>query len=170
MANTIYDLAKAAGVFGKEVLEDVSPDEVLNRASEIREAGGDRAFLRAMHIASENERVAAETDALKRGDAAAFLKLVSRSGGSSYKLLQNVHVGRTPERQEVAVALAVSEAVLGSAEDGACRVHGGGFAGTILAFVPEENTDSYRAAMDAVFGEGSCFTVRVCPEGGAEIV
>ena len=127
-----------------------------------------------MHIAAENERVRGEADALKRGDMPAFLDLIHRSGDSSYKLLQNVHVDRTPQRQEVAVALAISEAVLGSAEDGAlrsgvCRVHGGGFAGTILAFVPEGDADRYRAAMDEAFGEGSCFIVRICPEGGTEL-
>lgn len=160
------DLAAAAGVFGKEVLEDVTLEEVIGHAAEIREAGGDRAFLRAMHIASENRRVQAEADALKRGDMDAFLDLIERSGDSSYKLLQNVHVDRTPGRQELAVALAISSELL---DGGACRVHGGGFAGTILAVVPEADVDGYRAAMDETFGEGSCFVVRICPEGGMEV-
>ena len=161
------DLAAAASVCGKDVLEGVSLDDVIARAADIREAGGDRAFLRAMHVAAENARVLEEADALKRGDMPAFLDLVRRSGDSSYKLLQNVHVDRTPERQEVAVALAISEAVLG--RDGACRVHGGGFAGTMIAFVPEGKAEKYRAAMNEVFGEGSCFIVRICPEGGMEV-
>ena len=161
------ELAKAAGVFGKDVLEGITPDEVIAHAAEIREAGGDRAFLRAMHVAAEDVRVLEEAEALKRGDMPAFLDLVRRSGDSSYKLLQNVHKDRTPERQELAVALAISEAVLG--ESGACRVHGGGFAGTILAFVPEADTDRYRAAMDEVFGEESCCIVKISPEGGAEV-
>ncbi len=160
------DLAKAASVFGKEVLEGVTPDEVLARAFDIRSVGGDRAFLRAMHVASENARVLAESEALKRGDMPAFLELVRQSGDSSYKLLQNVHVDRAPEKQELAVALAISEAILGG---GACRVHGGGFAGTILAFVPEAETDRYCAAMDEAFGEGSCFVVRISLEGGMEL-
>ena len=161
------ELEAAAGVFEKDVLEDITLDEVVSHAAEIREAGGDRAFLRAMHVAEENERVMAEAEALKRDDMSAFLDLVRRSGDSSYKLLQNVHTDHMPERQELAVALAISEAMLG--QSGACRVHGGGFAGTILAFVPEADTDRYRAAMDEVFGEGSCFAVKISPEGGAEV-
>ena len=168
------DLAAAADVFGKEVLENVTSDEVIAHASEIRAAGGDRAFLRAMHVASENARVLAEAEALKNGDMPTFLELVRQSGDSSCKLLQNVHTDRMPERQELAVALAISEAVLGrgahgSEESGVCRVHGGGFAGTILAFVPSAETDRYCSAMDEAFGEGSCFVVQISPEGGMEI-
>ena len=159
------EMAKAAGVFNKTVLEDVKLQDVIARASEIRKAGGDRAFLRAVHAASENERVLLETEALKRRDMPAFLDLVRRSGDSSYKLLQNVHTDRMPENQELAVALAVSEAVL-AGTDSACRVHGGGFAGTIQAFVPERNVKPYQAAMDDLFGEGSCLVIRICPEGG----
>lgn len=173
------DLQKAASVFGKQVLGDVSRAEVIECSAQIREVGGDRAFLRAMHVAAENERVRREAEALKRKDMQAFLFLVRRSGDSSYKLLQNVYTDRTPEKQELAVALAVSEAVLinnhteggvlDAAASSACRVHGGGFAGTIEAFVPEEEAGDYKAAMDEVFGEGSCFFVKICPEGGMEV-
>ena len=162
------DLAAAASVFGKEVLEGVTLGEVIAHSDEIRQAGGDRAFLRAMHVASENERVAMEALALRQKNMPAFLKLVRQSGNSSYTLLQNVHTDRVPERQELAVALAVSEAVLG--DDAACRVHGGGFAGTIQAFVPEAQVSRYISAMDDVFGEGSCFVIRVCPEGGVRVI
>ena len=162
------DLAKAAAVFGKKVLEGISSEEVIGHVAEIREAGGDRAFLRAMHIASENERVAKEAAALKEKDMPAFLDLVRRSGDSSYKLLQNVIADRSPEKQELAVALAVSEAVLEGKGESACRVHGGGFAGTIQIFVPEQYAGEYRAAMDAVFGEGSCMLIRICPAGGLQ--
>ena len=162
------ELAKAAGVFGKQVLEGVDPQEVVAQASAIREAGGDRAFLRAMHVAAENERVLLETDALKRKDMTAFLDCVRQSGDSSYKLLQNVYADRSSDRQELAVALAVSEAVLGRAK-AACRVHGGGFGGTIQAFVPEQDVSRYRAGMDALFGDGSCLSVRICPEGCMEV-
>ena len=173
------DLQKAASVFGKEVLEGVSRADVIERAAQIREVGGDRAFLRAMHVAAENERVRREAEALKRKDMRAFLFLLRRSGDSSYKLLQNVYAESTPGKQELAVALSISEAVLinnfgaGSvmevAAKSGCRVHGGGFAGTIEAFVPEEEAEDYRGAMDEVFGEGSCFEVRICPEGGMEV-
>ena len=163
------DLAKAASVFGKEVLEGVSAEDVIGRAVEIRQAGGDRAFLRALHVASENSRVLQEADALKRQDMAAFLALVRRSGESSYKLLQNVYVSSAPEKQELAVALAVSEAVLKHISEGVCRVHGGGFAGTIQAFVEEGCVDRYIAAMDAVFGEGSCFCINISRAGGTQL-
>ena len=162
------DLAAAAGVFGKQVLENISIDEVIAHSREIRQAGGDRAFLRAMHVTAENARVAGEIRALEQKNMPEFLDLVRQSGNSSYKLLQNVYTDRTPEKQELAVALAISEAVL--EESGACRVHGGGFAGTIQAFVPEEMVDEYIRAMDGAFGEGSCFTIRVCPEGGVRII
>ncbi len=163
------DLAKAAGVFGKTVLEGVSAEDVIGRAVEIRQAGGDRAFLRALHVASENSRVLQEAGALKRQDMAAFLALVRRSGESSYKLLQNVYANSTPEKQELAVALAVSEAVLKHISEGVCRVHGGGFAGTIQAFVEEGCVDRYIAAMDAVFGKGSCFCINISSAGGREL-
>ena len=163
------DLANAAKVFGKKVLEDVSLEEVISHAAEIRRAGGDRSLLRAMHVAAENDRVLGEAAALKEGNMPVFLDFVRRSGDSSYKLLQNVHVDRTPERQELAVALAVSEAVLKDKAGSACRVHGGGFAGTIQAFVKEEYAEEYRMAMDSLFGEGSCFFVRICGSGGTQI-
>ena len=165
------ELAKAAEVFGRETVSGLSVEDVIGHSSEIREAGGDRAFLRAMHIAAENERVRGEAEALKRKDMPAFLDLVRRSGNSSYKLLQNVHVDRMPQRQELAVALAISEAVLRKAgTDGACRVHGGGFAGTIQAFVPISLAKDYQAAMDGAFGEGSCVMIRVCPEGAMQLI
>ena len=163
------DLAKAASVFGKEVLEGVSSEDVIGHAAEIREAGGDRAFLRALHVASENNRVLQEAGALKQQDMTAFLALVRRSGESSYKLLQNVYAGSAPEKQELAVALAVSEAVLKHISEGVCRVHGGGFAGTIQAFVEEGCVDRYIAAMDAVFGKGSCFCINISSAGGREL-
>lgn len=162
------ELASAASVFGKDVLEGVTSEDVIGRAAAIRKAGGDRAFLRAMHVAAENDRVRRETEALKRRDMAAFLDLVRQSGDSSYKLLQNVHTSGDPRKQELAVALAVSEAVLGTG-DSACRIHGGGFAGTIQAFVPLQKTDQYITAMNELFGEGSCRTVRICPEGGMQL-
>ena len=162
------ELAKAAGVFGKQVLMGVDRNDVIAKASAIRKVGGDRAFLRAMHVAEENERVLLEVDALKRKDMTAFLDIVRQSGDSSYKLLQNIYASSMPDKQELAVALAISEAVLGRT-DSACRVHGGGFGGTIQAFVPKQDVNSYRTAMDEIFGKGSCLTVRICPEGCMEV-
>ena len=164
------EMAKAAGVFGEEVMNGITPEEVIEHSSEIRAAAGDRAFLRAMHVATENGRVAREAQALKDKNMPEFLKLVRSSGDSSYKLLQNIFAARMPERQELAVALAISEAVLAKAGgESAVRVHGGGFAGTIQAFVPKENAAAYKAAMDEAFGDGSCIIIRVCPEGGMQV-
>ena len=163
------DLAKAAGVFGKTVLESVSSEDVIGHAAEIRKAGGDRAFLRALHVASENNRVLQEADALKRQDMTAFLALVRRSGESSYKLLQNVYASSMPEKQELAVALAVSEIVLKHISEGVSRVHGGGFAGTIQAFVPDDLLAEYKEKTEALFGEGSCYVLAIRPVGGCDV-
>ena len=137
-------------------LRGITSEQLLEKASEIREKAGDRALLRALHFAGETERAKAEAEALKEGDFGEFLRLVKESGDSSYKLLQNVYAGGD---QPIAVALAVSELVLG--EDGVCRVHGGGFAGTIQAFVKIEDVDRYKAEMDKLFGAGACRVMRI---------
>ena len=137
-------------------LRGITSEQLLEKASEIRRKAGDRALLRALHFAGETERAKAEAEALKEGDFGEFLRLVKESGDSSYKLLQNVYAGGD---QPIAVALAVSELVLG--EDGVCRVHGGGFAGTIQAFVKTEAVDRYKTEMDKLFGAGTCRVMRI---------
>ena len=152
------EMEAVAGIFGRNKLRGVTIEKLLEKAHDIREKAGDRALLRALHFAGETERAKAQAEALKEGDFTGFLSLVKESGDSSYKLLQNIYAGRD---QSIAIGLAVSEAVL--AEDGVCRVHGGGFAGTIQAFVKDDAVDRYRTAMEKVFGDGAC---RVLYPGG----
>ena len=160
------EMREVAELFGRDKLRGISAEQLIERALEIRKKVGDRALLRALHFARETERAKAEAEALKEADMEEFLRLVKESGDSSYKLLQNIYAsGRQSanayksEDQPIAVGLAVSELVLG--EDGACRVHGGGFAGTIQAFVKIEAVDRYREAMDKLFGDGACQVLKI---------
>ena len=158
------ELHAVCALFGKDVLRQVPETEFYARLSEVRQAAGDRAALRAIHVYEENRRVAAEVDALRRGDFQRFLRVVNESGLSSQNLLQNVIPAGATTRQEVALALGLARHLLGGR--GACRVHGGGFAGTIQAFVPEDMLASFRSSMEAVLGKGSCHVLSIRPWGG----
>lgn len=158
------ELSAVCALFGKEVLRDVPEADFYTRLPEVRKAAGDRAVLRAIHVYEENRRVAAEVDALRRGDFPAFLRVVNESGFSSQNLLQNVIPTGATAHQEVALALGLARHLLGSR--GACRVHGGGFAGTIQAFVPNDMLDDFRSRMEAVLGAGSCHVLAIRPQGG----
>ena len=158
------EMKQIAGHFGKAVLQEVSEAEFLSKLPELRELYGDRPVLRAIHWYEENKRVETQVAALESGDFDAFLKAVNASGDSSYKYLQNVYSPRHLEAQAIPVALAVSDLVL--KDRGASRVHGGGFAGTIQAFVPDDLVEDYRKAMDGLFGEGACHILFVRPVGG----
>ena len=158
------ELKAVCRVFGKEYLRDVDEAAFYENIAAVRKAAGDRAVLRAIHIFEENKRVEKQTIALLDGDFESFLKLVTESGHSSWLYLQNVvPAGRTAQ-QEVAYALAVARQLLGSR--GACRVHGGGFAGTIQAFVPGDMVDSFRTGMESALGAGSCHMMSIRKEGG----
>ena len=158
------EMKKAAALFGKEVLREVPKELFLERISEVRKACGDRAALRCLHFYDENERVPRQAQALREGDMDRFLRLVNESGLSSWTLLQNVVPAGYKEHQEMAVSLALASELLGGR--GACRVHGGGFAGTIQAFVPRDRTEAFRLGMDRVLGEGSCHVLNISREGG----
>jgi galactokinase len=158
-----------AAAFGKDALIDVDEQSFFARLPELRETCGDRAALRAMHFFTDNSLALQEADALAAGDVRGFLGLVRRSGRSSLACLQNIFSASDPTRQGISVALALSERFLSETE-GAWRVHGGGFAGTILAFVPDKSFDDYRGVMDEVFGAGSCKRLAIRPVGGAEVV
>lgn len=162
------EMRSVAAIFGQELLHGITFDQLLSHASEIREKAGDRAYLRAIHFVTENVRVQEEVKALQEENFAAFLKTVKASGDSSFKYLQNVYTSRDLSHQNVSVALAVSDAVLG--ENGVSRVHGGGFAGTIQAFVKNEAVAEYKAALDAVFGEGSCSVLMIRKYGGMKVL
>ncbi len=158
------ELAGICALFGKKHLRQVDEAEFYRRLPECRQAAGDRAVLRAIHVFEENRRVERQVEALKAGDFDRFLRLVTESGRSSWLYLQNVIPTGSTRHQELAVALALAEKLLGGR--GACRVHGGGFAGTIQAFVPDDMLEDFRAGMEAVLGEGSCRVLSIRPEGG----
>ena len=123
--------------------------------------------MRAAHFFADSRRAGAEKQALAEGDFGRFLALVNESGDSSMDLLQNLYSVRKPTDQEIPLAIMAGKRILG--DRGAIRVHGGGFAGTIQAFVPDDLADAYQAEMDRIFGENSCYIMTVRPVGGIEI-
>jgi len=161
------EMKAVAAYFDKEVLRDVAQEDILANISDIRKKTGDRAVLRALHFVNENKRVEKEVEALQKDDVSEFLKTVKESGDSSYKYLQNVYSNSDVEHQNVSLALAVSEMFLG--ENGVCRVHGGGFAGTIQVFVKSDTAEEYCDYMNAMFGEGACTVMQVRKYGGIRI-
>lgn len=163
------EMKQVAAFFGKEVLLEITMEDILNNISALREKTSDRAVLRAIHFVCENERVKKEVNALKNEDIDVFLENVTASGNSSYKFLQNVYSSIDVEHQNVSLALAVSETTLNGGK-GVCRVHGGGFAGTIQAFVKDEASKEYLATMDKVFGENSCKVLKIRKYGGIKVL
>lgn len=147
------ELEQVCRVFGAEVLRQVDETEFYRRLPAVRAAAGDRAALRAIHVFDENRRAAAEAEALRKGDFPAFLALVNASGASSWQYLQNVTSG-DPRQQALAVTLAVCRRALGG--QGAVRVHGGGFAGTALAFVPDDRCEMFRRTVEQTLGVDKC--------------
>lgn len=147
------ELEQVCRVFGAEVLRQVDETEFYRRLPEVRAAAGDRAALRAIHVFDENRRAAAEAEALQKRDFPAFLALVNASGASSWQYLQNVTSG-DPRQQALAVTLAVCRHALGG--QGAVRVHGGGFAGTALAFVPDDRREMFRRTVEQTLGTDKC--------------
>lgn len=158
------EMRQVAALFGRECLREVEPQAFYNALPELYGRCPDRALLRAIHFFGDNQRVEGQVAALERDDFGEFLRLVNESGRSSYMYLQNVCAG---EFQGLAVALALSERLLGGR--GAFRVHGGGFAGTIQAFVPLSLVEGYRLEMDRVFGEGACHVLSIRPVGATRI-
>ena len=162
------ELKKVCAHFGKSVLREVPGTELFAALPELRKECGDRAVLRAMHVYQENYRVDNQVAALKRGDFDFFLSEVRESGLSSWRYLQNVVPAGYKEHQDVAFALGLAEHLLDTA--GACRVHGGGFAGTIQAFVPLEMLENFKVRIERVLGEGKCYVLTVRPVGGVRLV
>ena len=162
------EMRAAAAVLGKEVLHGTTLEELLEKSAEIREKAGDRAYLRAIHFVTENVRVQNAVAALRAEDFDGFLKMIKSSGDSSYKYLQNVYTSQDVQHQNVSVALAVSDAILGT--NGVCRVHGGGFAGTIQAFVKNEAVAQYKETLDKVFGAGACEVLKIRKYGGMKVL
>ena len=160
------ELKNICGYFGKDVLTQIDEAAFIAAIPALREQFGDRAVLRAYHFYKENARVPKQVEALKNGDFDTFLKLVKESGYSSYMYLQNVIPAGYREHQDVALSLSLCELYLDGR--GAYRVHGGGFAGTVQAFVPVDILESFRKGIDAVLGEGACHVLSIRPHGGVE--
>ena len=162
------EMKEIAELLGYDVLRPVTLEKILTNISELRSRAGDRAVLRAIHFVEETARTGEAVNALKENDLQKFLKVIRASGNSSFKYLQNVYTSSDVRSQNVSIALAVSDAVLSDEE--CSRVHGGGFAGTIQAFVKNENTDKYRETMDRIFGEGSCRILKIRKYGGIKVL
>ena len=162
------EMEQAAEVFGKSVLRDVDEAEFMSNISLVREKVNDRAVLRAMHFYAENKRAEAEVKALESGDFDAFKELVTESGRSSYMYNQNVFTTKDVAHQGVSLALAMCEYLLKG--KGAWRVHGGGFAGTVQAFVPVDMLDDFCEKIEAVFSKGSCHVLSIRPFGGIKLL
>ncbi len=160
------EMESVAGFFGKKCLRETPEQDVLDNIGELRKALGERPILRALHFYEDDRRVAKEADALAKGDFETFKSLVIESGNSSYMYNQNVF-SKKSDSQPVSLALAVSHRLLEG--KGAWRVHGGGFAGTIQAFVPNDKLDEYKSAMEKIFGEDACYVLSIRAFGGTEV-
>ena len=160
-------MKSVAAYFEKEVLTQIDESEFYATIPALRETCGDRAVLRAIHFYQENARVPRQVAALERGDFDTFLSLVKESGRSSYMYLQNVIPAGYKSEQNVALALSLCELFLQGT--GAYRVHGGGFAGTVQAFVPFDMLDSFRDGIDGVLGAGACHVLSIRPQSGTEM-
>lgn len=158
------EMGAVAACFGKEHLRDVDESEFRDAIPDIRTQCGDRAVLRALHFFAENKRAALEAEALEQGDFPRFLALVNESGNSSAMLLENLWSPAAPHRQAMTLALAIGRELLGGS--GAIRVHGGGFAGTVQAFVPDNILSAFTAGMESIFGAGCCHALKVRNSGG----
>mgnify|MGYP004455197825 FL=1 len=163
-ASIPQEMKQVAAFFGKKVLREVQEEEVLKIMPQLRRAVGDRAVLRALHFYADDRRAVEEADALEQRDRDAFLQLVKESGRSSWELLQNITPAGAVEAQDMAIALEAAEIALNG--KGACRVHGGGFAGTIQAFVPTESVSEFCEKMELMLRKGCCHVLNIRPTGG----
>ena len=163
------EMEAVAACFVKQVMGQVPEADFWAALPKVRARCGDRAALRAIHYFEENARTLAQRDALRAGDGQAFLRLVRESGHSSFELCQNVYASTSPKEQALSAALALSQTLL-DAGGGAWRMQGGGFAGTIQAFVPQPLVAGYRQAMEAVFGAGSCYVLKLREQGAVRVI
>ncbi len=159
------EMKQVAACFEEDVLRRVRPEQLMQELAAVRQKTSDRAVLRAMHFFQENKRVGDQTDALLRDDLQSFFKDVIASGRFSFMYLQNVYA--RPGEQQLSLALALAESLLGAG--GAWRVHGGGFAGTTLNFVPLDQISSFTETMETAFGPRCCYQLDIRPEGAARI-
>ena len=162
------ELKAVCAYFGKSVLSEIDEADFYAAIPALREKCGDRAVMRGIHFYQENARVPRQVAALQAGDFEGFLSLIKESGHSSWMYLQNVVPAGYKEHQDVAVSLGLCEHYLMGR--GGYRVHGGGFAGTVQAFVPFDILEQFRAGIDAALGEGACHVLSIRPQGGVEMV
>ena len=167
-ASVPAEMKAVAAEFGRDVLRGLTYDDILSKLPALREKVGDRAVMRALHFIEENGRVAYQKQALLDGDIDTFFRGVLASGDSSFKQLQNVYTVKCVEEQGLSLALALCKHVL-DGKGGAWRVHGGGFAGTVQAFVPVALKEEFRAVLDSAFGKGACAVLNIRPEGAIKV-
>lgn len=166
-ADITIECKKISNALGVDFLRDADVNSFYNKIAELRRSCGDRAVLRAFHFFNEQERVESQKAALKSGDFEEFLRLVNESGESSYDYLQNLYSNSAVSEQGLPLAIALTKKFLNG--KGACRVHGGGFAGTIQCYIPTEQLDNYKTMIEAVFGKNSCCVLNIRPVGGYEL-
>lgn len=159
------EMKKVAQYFGKEVLAEVDEAEMIAQIGKVREFAGDRSVMRALHFFEENKKVEAEVAALKAKDFQTFLDNITASGNSSWKWLQNCYTTANVQEQGISIALALTELFIAEKKKGACRIHGGGFAGVIMAMLPNELVDEYIAYIEKAIGEGSAYRMSIRPYG-----
>ncbi len=167
-ADITIECKKLSNALGVEFLRDADEDVFRGNIADYRKECGDRAVLRGFHFFNEQGRVEKQRAALKAGEFEEFLSNVNASGESSYKFLQNLYSSANPAEQGLSLAIALTQEFLGNI--GACRVHGGGFAGTIQCYIPDEMLESYKELIESAFGKGSCVALSIRPVGGYEIV
>lgn len=167
-ADITIECRDISNAFGKDFLRDVNPNDFYSRLGELRQKKSDRAILRAIHFFDEDQRAEDEKQALLSDNFDEFLRLVNESGNSSFKYLQNIYSNSDVSEQGLSLGLALTERFLKGR--GACRVHGGGFAGTIQCYIPENMMNDYVSMIEAVFGKGSCNILNIRSLGGCEIV
>ena len=167
-ASVPAEMRAVAQHFGQKTMRGISRAQVIAALPQLRESVGDRAILRALHFLAENDRVAAQSEALKKGDLAAFFDGVIASGISSFCYLQNVYTTKNVREQGLSLALNLAEGFLRG--KGAWRVHGGGFAGTVQCYVPLSDVDAFRKLMDGAFGAGACHVLNVRAVGAGKVL
>lgn len=160
------EMEAVAGAMGKSVLREIEPCDFKAEIPSLTGKVNDRAILRAMHYYNENKRVENAVDALESNDFQSFLKNITESGRSSFMYNQNVYSPSNPTEQKLSLALCIADELLPVGY----RVHGGGFAGTIQAFVSDADLDKFKSTMDAVFGDGSCYVLNIRPVGGTRVI
>lgn len=160
-----YEMKKVAEFFGKKVCSEITEEQVLDHLSGVRAFAGDRAVMRALHFFEENKRVEAEVMALKEDRFDDFLNNITASGNSSWKWLQNCYTNSNYQEQGISIALALTELFIARKQKGACRIHGGGFAGVIMAMLPNDLVEEYIAYMEKALGEGSTYRMSIRPYG-----